>query len=288
MNILYALEEIPKKLSRSIFLAGPTPREANVKSWRPEALKILKDLGYDGTVYIPEYKSGPKGQNFSADAQIKWERLAMQSADIILMWVPRELKDMPAFTTNVEFGLYCDSGRLVFGYPKNAPKMDYLGWTAKEKKIQIHNDLNSLCKEAINKTSSSPRQDGGVFVPANIWNHSAFQEWYVCQTNAGHQLKYAKPLWTFSPGGKLFSFALHVEVYIPEENRSKVNEFIFGRTPVVQTVLYEQGQGFLDTRIVLVKEFRSPGNTAEDCFVYELPGGSSNKKKSPKQVALGQ
>jgi len=289
MDIRYSCSSFPTSISRSLFLAGPTPRDPNVKSWRPEALALLEKLGYDGTVYVPEYEDGPEGKDFSADDQIKWERLAMQSADIILFWVPRELQDMPAFTTNVEFGLYCSSGRVVYGRPDDAPKMNYLDWTAKEKKIKVHSSLEDACKEAIDRTPATPRNDGEMWVPSIFWNHSAFKEWYSVQKKAGHELKYAKPLWSFLVGnGFLFSFAIHVKVFIPEENRIKVNEFIIRRTPVVQAVLYEQGKSFLETRVVLVREFRSPGNTSKDGFVYELPGGSSTTKNSPEKVIIDE
>ena len=48
MNIAYARTPLPK----SIFLAGPTPRDAETKSWRPETIKLL--TGFDGTIFVPE------------------------------------------------------------------------------------------------------------------------------------------------------------------------------------------------------------------------------------------
>lgn len=41
---------------KSIFLAGPTLRKEIVKSWRPQAIEILEELGFDGVVYVPEFK----------------------------------------------------------------------------------------------------------------------------------------------------------------------------------------------------------------------------------------
>jgi hypothetical protein len=38
----------------SIFLAGPTPRSPHVSSWRPEALDLLRGLGFAGAVLVPE------------------------------------------------------------------------------------------------------------------------------------------------------------------------------------------------------------------------------------------
>jgi len=42
---------------------------------------------------------------------------------------------MPAFTTNVEFGTYVKSGRIVYGRPDDAPNNRYLDWLYKK-----HND----------------------------------------------------------------------------------------------------------------------------------------------------
>ena len=55
MKIVYTLDKIPNKINKSIFLAGPSMRDTNVGSWRKKALEILKKLGYDGVVFVPEY-----------------------------------------------------------------------------------------------------------------------------------------------------------------------------------------------------------------------------------------
>lgn len=52
MIINYSDQEVIKG-EKSIFLAGPTPRGENVISWRAEACEILKQLGFDGVVYVP-------------------------------------------------------------------------------------------------------------------------------------------------------------------------------------------------------------------------------------------
>ena len=49
MQINYSDEDVKKGI-KSIFIAGPTPRDGNVISWRIEACKILKKLGFDGIV----------------------------------------------------------------------------------------------------------------------------------------------------------------------------------------------------------------------------------------------
>ena len=56
MRINYSDEKIVDS-DKSIFLAGPTPRGENAKSWRVDACKKLEELGFDGVVYVPEYSS---------------------------------------------------------------------------------------------------------------------------------------------------------------------------------------------------------------------------------------
>lgn len=88
----------------SIFLAGPTPREIGVLSWREEAICILKKLDYEGVVYVPEYDNGLiKGSYID---QVEWEREALERSSCISFWVDRELNKLSGYTTNVEFGYW--------------------------------------------------------------------------------------------------------------------------------------------------------------------------------------
>ena len=61
MEIVYAREELPKKVTKSVFLAGPTLRAGHpedMHSWRDDAIEYFKELEYDGHIYIPEAKDG--------------------------------------------------------------------------------------------------------------------------------------------------------------------------------------------------------------------------------------
>lgn len=120
MQISYARS----KLEKSIFLAGPTPRDDKTKSWRPEAICELHAMGFDGTVFVPE--DGDGSSKFSYDDQIEWELQALHSATVVAFWVPREMVHMPALTTNVEFGLFAARRNLVLGSPDTAFRMKYL------------------------------------------------------------------------------------------------------------------------------------------------------------------
>lgn len=117
-------------------------------------------------------------------------------------------------------------------------------------------------------------------MPLNVWRHKTFKAWLATQQGAGNTLNSARVLWTFRVGPKrdfVFCWALHVSVHVKTEGRDKTNEFVFGRTDMATVVLWTPGPSRRfdsDAQVVLVREFRSPSRSV-DCFVRELPGGSS-------------
>lgn len=150
MNIIYSHEKIPEKIQPSIMLCGPTPRSQEVKSWRPEAVKLLEKQGFSGLVLIPEPRDGIWTKDYIG--QIDWENRALKYSTCLLFWIPRNLDTLPGFTTNIEFGMYKDSGKIVLGYPKNTPKMRYLDWHAKNANIHVTNSLDDVVSKAIEKS----------------------------------------------------------------------------------------------------------------------------------------
>jgi hypothetical protein len=116
----------------SIFLAGPTPRDKGVSSWRPDAIRMLREMGFYGHVFVPETADGGWLGDYAA--QVRWEWSALGLASKTVFWVPRELQTMPGFTTNIEFGImmakYPD--RVILGCPDDAPKTRYLKMMVEE------------------------------------------------------------------------------------------------------------------------------------------------------------
>src|SRR5690606_7364487 len=90
MKVIYALESYPAAVTKTLFLAGPTSRTAQAASWRSEALRLLEELGYDGHVFIPEPQGGFWAENYIN--QVEWEEEFLKAADVILFWVPRDVK----------------------------------------------------------------------------------------------------------------------------------------------------------------------------------------------------
>ena len=139
-----------------IFLAGPTKRNSKYESsWRRLAVSIFEASKYKGILYIPEYGSDTlfDDSTLSVNKQTDWEWEALDKASVIMFWIPRELPDMPAFTTNVEFGRYTALApqKIILGYPKEAAKMRYLDYlyTKSCNRYAVHSLEETIC-EALN------------------------------------------------------------------------------------------------------------------------------------------
>ncbi len=304
MKVIYYEDEIPDVVNRSIFLAGPTPRSSDIQSWRPEALRLLEEKGYDGVVYVPERSSNKKiDLSLGYEGMTEWETKRLNQADVILFWVPREMVTLKGLTTNVEYGFWIKSGKCVYGRPNGAPHTGYLDWMYEDVVKKIPNEtLSSTIDKAIDKEPVGfPRTGGERFVPLQIWTTAAFQQWYQAHKNAGNRLDDARQIWSFIPRGsnKVFSFVLWVKIWIEQEQRYKENEWIFSRRDISTVVLYNyptesNGNKSYDPLIVLVKEFRSPVRNdgyrddccdKDKCFVFENPSGSGANKDNPLKQA---
>lgn len=153
VDVVWAREPLPA--GPSIFLAGPTPRRDTVPSWRPDAIRAIEDTwtGVDTlAVFTPESRGGKRAAEYHD--QVEWEIAALDSASVILFWIPRDVATMPAFTTNVEFGLYAASCRVVLGCPPDCPNPErnrYLIWTAGRLGVPVCEDLAQTVKTALDR-----------------------------------------------------------------------------------------------------------------------------------------
>lgn len=279
MQIVFSDQSLPKSITKSIFLAGPSPRNNKVLDWRHEALKHLNALGYDGTVFIPIpsslFYNGENDLSWNYDNQIQWECLCRQVADVILFWIPRDLNNLPGFTTNIEFGEDLASTKVRYGRPDSAEKCRYIDLRYEElRNNKVVNDLSKLISNIVSELGEgSLRENGEVYVPLFIWQSNQFKSWYNNLKEAGNRLDFLKLLHVYKIKNKdVFSYVIWVNIWIEKEKRFKNNEFVFTRTDISAVVGHykENNEEF----VILVKEFRSPVNNSEG-FIYELPGGSS-------------
>lgn len=114
-----------------LFLAGPAARNNDyAHSWRKEAVDFLTAVGFEGTAIIPmhEQQSQFTDSDEEWDARTEWEWAAMKLADKIIFWVPRKMPDLPALTTNLEFGMCCERypDKVVLGYPDTAEATQWM------------------------------------------------------------------------------------------------------------------------------------------------------------------
>ena len=229
MHVVYALEPLPDPVRASLFLAGPTPRDAEVASWRPEALSILAELGFVGAVIVPEPRSGEWRHSYVD--QTGWEAEMRARADLIAFWVPRELTQMPAFTTNVEFGEDYDSCRCLYGRPGGAPKTRYLDVRWEEiSGHRPHDTLADLLAECVGLLGDGAMR--GLHerdVPLCIWRSAAFARWYESvrgadETLAGFRLLYTVPEGKRHPASPVKGFLAEATLETAEE---RVGELVF-------------------------------------------------------------
>lgn len=282
LTIVYAKEDLPTSVTKSIFLAGPTPRGRGVPSWRPEALRILAGLDYDGHVFVPEPRNNMEFGDYVD--QVEWETAALNAADVIVFWIPRDMSTLPGLTTNVEFGIWADSGKVILGYPEEAEHVRYLQHMADKLKVSSVQTLQDTLIRALEVLGDGALRTGGeTQVPLLVWKHPTFERWYESHKKLGNRLDHAKVLWTFRVGAQrdwVFCWVLQVHVWIKEEERLKYNEFVFSRTDISSVALYYQEKSgvdhFWDTEVLLVREFRSPVRNSTG-FISELPGGSAKK-----------
>jgi hypothetical protein len=153
MNLIYAPEKIDVTDWHSVFLAGPTPRDPSVASWRPKAIQLFSDMKFNGSLYIPEPRNG--GFDQDDEARSEWEHLGIANAGAVLFWVPRDIAGgMPGFTTNVEFGwvvrMVYEEGhpdRVFYGRPDHAEECKYLDWLYhRYAEKEPHSDLESMVR----------------------------------------------------------------------------------------------------------------------------------------------
>jgi 8-oxo-dGTP pyrophosphatase MutT (NUDIX family) len=310
MELVFSDQPFPKSIRQSIFLAGPSPRNNWDDSWRYEAIRILEDRGFDGTVFIPvpfdkwnEHSTDEEkitaalvndSPPFNYDHQIWWELQGRRMADVILFWVDRDVSaGRLALTTNIEFGEDLSSGKMIYGRPKEAKHCRYMDLRYMNATGHpLTDDLGDLIEQAMFYSSSptGKRQDaqrtgGEVYVPVMIWASPQFQSWYKAQLAVGNRLEDADVKYVHHTRnhGDLFAFIIQVSVYVAAEDRIKDNEFVFSRKDISSIIPYYQTNTG-ETFVVLVKEFRSPVRNASG-YVYELAGGSSVDPVGAKENA---
>lgn len=128
---------------KSVFLAGPTPRDPSVQGWRPEAIRLFGSMGYTGWLFVPEPAAGLDAWKWDHRTQLEWESRYLEQAGVVLFWIPRSRDEMPGLTTNVEFGMWIsrDPRKVVLGAPPDAWRMESLEYYGRIHGVKRHSTL---------------------------------------------------------------------------------------------------------------------------------------------------
>jgi hypothetical protein len=160
VNAVWAREPLPAD-GPSVFLAGPTPRSSDVPSWRPAAIAMLESTWHSPsplTVFTPESRGGKRAIEYHD--QVEWEHRALDTARVIMFWIPRDIRTLPGFTTNVEYGVWAASGKVVLGCPPGCPNPErnrYLIWHARHLGVPVAETLPETVNTALHMLT---RHDG--------------------------------------------------------------------------------------------------------------------------------
>lgn len=98
--------------------------------------------------FFPEQTPGGK-YDYAKERQYEWEDFHLRVASCILFWIPRDLKMLPGFTTNIEWGKWCGSGKVILGHPPNAPKTSWIDFDAQRHFVTVEENLGDAVQAAI-------------------------------------------------------------------------------------------------------------------------------------------
>ncbi len=124
-----------------VYLAGAIDM-GDAVNWQKQVIKALANN--TGLVLLNPRRA--KFTKETIDQQINWELHAMESADAILMWFPKEAEAPISF---LETGLYLQSGKLVLGAEKGFFRRRNLELTTEFYKVKLWGHLDELVAEIL-------------------------------------------------------------------------------------------------------------------------------------------
>lgn len=144
MEVIYVGQKPTSGDSESIFLAGLH----GGMPWQFEALSILKRAGFQGRVFIPLTESGSW---LSYDyLQNEWELEYLELATAIAFWFREDQAGSVWFArSEVQYGLYLPSGKIVLGHPRGVYHVKYLDLLASHYEVPTSHTLEGTLSQAI-------------------------------------------------------------------------------------------------------------------------------------------
>jgi len=140
--------------NKAIFLAGPCPRKNYDDDWRNEAIKYLKEAGFDGVIFNPTNPYYDTSDPLYLEKQTEWEQKAIHMSDKVVFWIPRT-EEHPAFTTNIELGEFLTEeniNKILIGMLDFAIKNNYIKIRLKMLNKYYDTDLKTLMYRVVEET----------------------------------------------------------------------------------------------------------------------------------------
>jgi hypothetical protein len=294
MQIVFIGDPYPQEVEKVVFLVdSASHQDMRGNSCQVDAIQLLEQLGYDGIVYVPEEKKGSSNTTpLDDEARIRWVHGALMRSDVAVFLFSEEVELILNMPMGIELGWLMESGRLVLGLPLETEKFLALRVYAKISHIPCYETVRETLFAAITMIGAgAKRQDAETAIPLMIWKTASFQDWLMEQKKVGNRLEDAYVEWIGRVGpGKdiVFFWIVYVKVWIQDEGRYKENEWVIGRPNISSVLLYlPHPTDPLETKIVLVKEYRSPVSNSP-AKIYELPGGSTFKPEVDPYVLAKQ
>jgi predicted NUDIX family NTP pyrophosphohydrolase len=292
MNVIYAKEPFPNRVVKTLFLAGPTPRDnptldTQSRSWFPSALALLRTMNYDGHIFVPEPRDGQWSIDY--EDQVEWEEEGLHRADAIVFWFARNLQTLPGFTANDEWGAWRRSGKVFYGRPNSAELVRYQDHFALKQGINRFTALNTLLESALSYLGAgAQRVDGECTIPLDVWKQPVFQSWLSSQKKAGNRLIEARvkllyPERNIEPKSL---FGLYVRLWVEAESQICERQIALFCQDGVHIVLFKRGESALEHEVVLVRESRTSARTS-DGFLHNVPGGGIDGRE-PVVAAIAE
>ena len=146
---------------KTVFIAGPTVRgnQTHLKSWRPDAVRLFMQYGFNGNIILPEFSVSTISDKYRYDLPA-WEFEGLRRCNVILFWIPRT-RELIGLTTNYELGYWIAKNRqkVIYGRPDDAYRMKYCDvmwyedgkYNGVQDGFPIYNTLEKTVKASMDK-----------------------------------------------------------------------------------------------------------------------------------------
>jgi hypothetical protein len=110
------------------------------------------------------------------------------------------MQHLPGLTTNIEFGRWEDSRRIVLGAPPGAAHVGYLRECAARVGAPSVETLDELAATAVARIRGGARHAGVERQPLLLWALPAFQAWWARCRTPGQMPGEVRLLWADGDG----------------------------------------------------------------------------------------